>query len=72
MKVYIKIRHKSLGDFDGEHIECDPEEYKALIEVSKNFYMENIYEGKLQDGTYLIIGGKIIQECVYMICRVED
>lgn len=61
-----------LGSFDSEKMTVNPEEYMALIEVSKKFYLDdNGLEMWLENG-FMVVPPNIARNSILKIIIIEE
>lgn len=70
MKFYTKII-TPYGEYIGETLTGTKDNYLGLIEVSKNFHQQESYYQYLKDGSFLVIGPKIIQESLMIVSVIN-
>lgn len=69
MKIQL-ILFTEFGQFYGEILEVDEEQYQNIINFSKNFY-EAGFEMNLEDGGYAIISPEMIKKSILKIEKVN-
>ena len=64
LKIVIKLKNE-LGEFTSEEMNVTKEQYKGLIEASKDFY-HNGYEMYLPNG-FMVVGPEILKKSILFI-----
>lgn len=64
MKIQIKLKN-DLGEFTSEEMKVTIEQYKNLLEVSKEFYLGG-YEMYIPDG-FMVVGPDILKKSILFI-----
>jgi hypothetical protein len=67
-KIVIKLKNE-LGEFISEEMSVTEEQYRGLMEVSKDFYL-NGYEMYLPNG-FMVVGPEILKKSILIIQVVE-
>lgn len=68
MKIQIKLKN-DLGEFISEEMTVTIEQYKNLLEVSKEFYLGG-YEMYIPDG-FMVVGPEILKKSILFIEIIE-
>ncbi len=68
MKIQIKLKN-DLGEFISEEMSVTIEQYKNLLEVSKEFYLGG-YEMYIPDG-FMVVGPEILKKSILFIEIIE-
>jgi hypothetical protein len=67
-KIVIKLKNE-LGEFISEEMNVTEEQYKGLMEASKDFYL-NGYEMYLPNG-FMVVGPEILKKSILFIEVIE-
>lgn len=71
MRLIVQIVIKSeYGEFRGEKVTVNPEQYDNIASLSKNFYMGG-FEMTLEDGTFVVIAPDVIKKSILLIEKQE-
>ncbi len=62
--------YTELGKFDSENIQVSPEQYKNLINLTKNYYTQG-YEMFLPDG-FLVATPEVVKKSILTIEIIEN
>jgi len=68
MKIQIKLKN-DLGEFVSEQMNVTIEQYKNLLEVSKEFYLGG-YEMYIPNG-FMVVGPEILKKSILFIEIIE-
>lgn len=72
MKFRVEINTPELGDFIGETMEGSADDYVALRDAIKGAYVQEFYELYLDNGAFLSIPRKVMQDSVIMLVVIEE
>ena len=72
MKFRVEITHPQLGEFIGETMSGDAEDYVALRDAIKGAFVGEFYELYLDNGAFLSIPRKVMQDCILKLQVIED
>jgi hypothetical protein len=67
-KIVIKLKNE-LGDFTSEEMNVTEEQYKGLMQASKDFYLTG-YEMYLPNG-FMVVGPEILKKSILFIEVIE-
>lgn len=71
MRLIVQIVIKSeYGEFRGEKVTVNQEQYDNIASLSKNFYMGG-FEMTLEDGTFIVISPDVIKKSILLIEKQE-
>ena len=71
MRLIVQIVIKNeYGEFRGEKVSANLEQYSNILNLSKNFYLAG-FEMTLEDGTFLVIPPEIIKNSILLIEKEE-
>jgi len=71
MRFIVQIVIKSeYGEFRGERLTVNQEQYDNITNLSKNFYMGG-FEMTLEDGTFIVISPDVIKKSILLIEKQE-
>ena len=71
MRLIVQIVIKSeYGEFRGEKVTVNQEQYDNIASLSKNFYMGG-FEMTLEDGTFVVISPDVIKKSILLIEKQE-
>lgn len=69
MDVQIRLKNE-LGEFISEKIKVTEEQYKNLIEASKDFYLGG-YDMYIPDG-FMVVGPEILKKSILFIEIISE
>jgi len=67
--VQIVIRNE-YGEFRGEKVHCNTEQYTNITELSKGFYLSG-FEMILENGSFLVLPPEIVRKSILLIEKEE-
>ena len=71
MRLIVQIVIKSeYGEFRGEKVTVNQEQYDNIASLSKNFYMGG-FEMTLEDGTFVVLPPDVIRKSILLIEKQE-
>lgn len=70
MRFYIEIRN-NIGNFIGAELNGTEDQFNNLKEIMSNIPSDQGYEMDLADGSYIVIGPKVVQESIFILHTIE-